>query len=184
MSRSQRERMKAGDWYACVDPELEALRAKARDAAFEHNTTPPSQRGDIAPALARLFGAIAAGVRVEAPFHCAYGFNIDLGEQVFINAGAVFLDTAPLIIGPRTLIGPGVHIYCAEHHLDPVQRIAGLEIAKPVSIGSDVWIGGGAIILAGVTIGDRAIVGAGAVVTKSVAPDAIVVGNPARPLER
>jgi maltose O-acetyltransferase len=103
-----------------------------------------------------------------------------LGDLVFINTGCVILDSAPVHIGDATLIGPGVQIYCAEHHRDPEKRKAGLEIAKPVNIGENVWIGGGAIILAGVTIGDDAIIGAGSVVTKDVASGVTVVGNPAR----
>ena len=129
----------------------------------------------------REFGANA---RIEAPFHCAYGFNIGLGAGVFINAGCTILDTAPVHIGARTMFGPSVQIYCAEHHKDAVKRAAGLEIARPVHIGEDVWIGGGAIILAGVRIGAAAIVGAGAVVTRDVAEGVTVVGNPARPVAR
>ncbi len=173
--------MAAGEWYCCVDPELEALRERARVAVHAHNTLPPAERGAIAPALKALFAEVANDVMIEAPFHCAYGMNISLGEAVYFNAGCTILDTAPVRIGARTMLGPGVHIYCAEHHKDPQQRAAGLEIAKPVEIGSDVWIGGGAIILAGVAIGDRAIVGAGAVVTRDVAAGATVIGNPARP---
>jgi maltose O-acetyltransferase len=172
--------MAAGEWYSCVDPELEALRAIAATAVFEHNSLPPNQRGDIAPSLGALLGTVGAGARIEAPFHCPYGFNIHLGEAVFLNAGCVILDTAPVRIGARTLLGPNVQVYCAEHHKDAAKRAAGLEMAKPVTIGQDVWIGGGAIILAGVTIGDRAIVGAGAVVTRDVPADATVVGSPAR----
>jgi maltose O-acetyltransferase len=182
VSSSERDRMRAGGWYTCIDPELDALRAVAADAVFEHNSLPPIERGDIGPKLERLLGHAGAGARIEGQFHCPYGFNIHLGDEVFLNAGCVILDTAPVRIGARTLIGPRVQIYCAEHHKDPAKRRAGLEIARPVTIGEDVWIGGSAIILAGVTIGDRAIVGAGSVVTREVAADARVVGNPARPV--
>lgn len=180
MAQSEREKMAAGAWYNCVDPELEALRLRATNAIFQHNTLPPSARGDIAPALSSLLGAAGAGCRIEAPFHCAYGFNIHLGAGVFLNAGCTILDTAPVHIGEGTMFGPGVQVYCPEHHKDPVQRRAGLEIARPVTIGRNVWIGGSAIILGGIEIGDDAIVGAGSVVTKSVAAGATVVGNPAR----
>ena len=173
--------MEAGEWYSCLDPELEALRVAARAAVHAHNTLPPQERGPIAPALAALFGACAANAMIEAPFHCAYGFNIHLGDAVFLNAGCTILDTAPVHIGAGSMIGPSVQIYCAEHHKDPAKRAAGLEIARPVTIGRNVWIGGGAIVLAGVTVGDRAIVGAGSVVTRDVAPGSTVVGNPARP---
>ncbi|AWI59695.1 sugar O-acetyltransferase [Sinorhizobium fredii] len=180
MTKSEREKMAAGEWYACLDPELDAMRAAARRAVHQHNTMPPDQRGRMAPALEALLAAVAEDVFIEAPFHCSYGVNITLGAGVYLNAGCTILDSAPVAIGAGSMLGPGVHIYCAEHHKDVVLRRAGLEVARPVTIGKDVWIGGGAIILAGVTIGDGAIVGAGAVVTKDVAPGVTAVGNPAR----
>lgn len=179
---SERDRMKAGEWYCCVDPELDALRLTASEAVFEHRSLPPPERGDIAPLLRALLGQAGEGARIEAPFHCAYGFNIFLGEGVFLNTGCVILDTAAVRIGKGTMLGPTVQIYCPQHHKDPAKRRAGLEIARPVTIGDNVWIGGGAIILGGITIGDNAIVGAGAVVTRDVAAGSTVVGNPARPV--
>ncbi len=184
MPATERQKMAAGAWYTCVDPELEALRARAREAIHEHNNLPPLERGRIGPTLAGLLAEAATDAIIEAPFHCAYGFNIGLGAGVFVNAGCAFLDTAPVRVGAGSMLGPSVQIYCAEHHKDPQQRRAGLEIAKPVEIGENVWIGGGAIILGGVRIGDGAIIGAGAVVTRDVAVEATVVGNPARPVER
>ncbi|WAX97362.1 sugar O-acetyltransferase [Aminobacter sp. NyZ550] len=180
MAQSEREKMAAGAWYNCVDAELDALRAVAADAVFEHRSLRPVERGDIAPRLRTLLGSAGEGARIEAPFHCAYGFNIHLGEGVFLNAGCTILDTATVSIGAGTMFGPGVQIYCPEHHKDPVQRRAGLEIGRPVTIGRNVWIGGSAILLGGIEIGDDAIVGAGSVVTKRVAAGATVVGNPAR----
>ncbi|MER9562270.1 MULTISPECIES: sugar O-acetyltransferase [unclassified Mesorhizobium] len=184
MAGSERAKMAAGEWYCCLDPELETLRITARDAVFEHNSLPPRQRGDIGPALRTLLGAAGAGARIEAPFHCAYGFNIFLGGRVFLNAGCTVLDTASVRIGSGTLLGPNVQIYCAEHHKEAAGRQAGLEIARPIEIGEHAWIGGNAIILGGVRIGDGAIVGAGAVVTRNVAANTTVVGNPARPIRR
>ncbi|TCD15942.1 sugar O-acetyltransferase [Oricola cellulosilytica] len=184
MAKTEREKMEAGEWYSCIDPELESLRTRARAAIHEHNTMAPGRRGNIGPALAGLLGAAPADVVIETPFHCPYGFNIFLGAGVFLNAGCIILDTAKVRMGARTMLGPGVQIYCAEHHLDPVKRREGLEVARPVTIGEDVWIGGGAIVLPGVAIGDRSIVGAGSVVTKDVAPETTVVGNPARYVSR
>ena len=172
--------MAAGKWYTCRDRELDALRAVAQLAIFEHNTMPPDKRGDIGPALRMLLRTAGEGARVEAPFHCAYGFNIGLSGGAFLNAGCTILDTAPVHIGARTLLGPNVQVYCAEHHKDAAKRAAGLEIACPVHIGDDAWIGGGAIVLGGVSIGEGAIIGAGAVVTRNVPAGATVVGNPAR----
>lgn len=138
----------------------------------------------MSPLLRALFASVAEGAFIEAPFHCAYGFNITLGANVYLNTGCVILDSAPVRIGDGAMLGPAVQIYCAEHHLDPVARSQSIEIAKPVTIGRDVWIGGGAILLAGITIGDGAIVGAGSVVTRDVLAGTTVVGNPARPIKR
>jgi len=180
MPASEYEKMAAGEWYCCLDDELDGLRQQARRAVHAHNTLPPDKRGAVAPALRALFAGAAPDIFIEAPFHCSYGINITLGKRVYFNAGCTILDSGRVAVGDRTMFGPGVQIYCAEHHKDAALRSAGIEIARPVAIGSDVWIGGGAIILGGVMIGDRAIVGAGAVVTKDVPTGATVVGNPAR----
>ena len=183
MPKSERQKMEAGEWYTCLDEELEALRDVARSAVHEHNTLPPDERGAIGPRLRDLITATSAFV--EAPFHCAYGINIHLGEQVYLNAGCTILDCARVTIGDQCQLGPNVQIYCAEHHKDPMKRcVEGLEIALPVTIGRRSWIGGGAIILAGVTIGEGAVVGAGSVVTKDVPAGQVVAGNPARLVQR
>ena len=179
---NEKDRMLAGAWYCCLEPELDALRMRARRAVHQHNTLPPNERGSLGAELAACFAAVGEGVFVEAPFHCSYGFNIHLADHVYINAGCAVLDSGRVDLGEGTMLGPSVQIYCAEHHRDAERRRAGAEIARPVSIGKNVWIGGGAIVLAGVSIGDAAIVGAGAVVTRDVAPGAIIAGNPARPL--
>lgn len=179
---SERAKMAAGDWYRCIDPELDGMRERAYEAVHEHNMLSPRQRGNVGPALAALLASMGREVRIEAPFHCAYAINIELADQVYLNAGCTILDTARVVIGRATMLGPNVQIYCAEHHKNSELRAAGLERAKPVLIGEKVWIGGSAIILPGVSIGSGAIVGAGAVVTKDVAPGATVVGNPARNL--
>lgn len=136
----------------------------------------------MAPELQNLLGHVGKGCFLEAPFHCAYGMNIHLGDNVYFNAGCVVLDTAPVRVGEGSMFGPNVQIYCAHHAKDPADRAQGLEIGLPVTIGRQVWIGGGAILLPGITIGDNATIGAGSVVTKDVAAGATVVGNPARPL--
>lgn len=177
---SERAKMEAGTWYTCLDDELEDLRSTAREAVHAHNHLPPTQRRGTDTPLAQLFATYGQDCLIEAPFHCSYGLNIHLGAGVYMNSGCVILDSAPVHIGDGTLCGPGVQIYCANHHKDPDKRRAGVEIALPVHIGANVWLGGGAIVLPGITIADGATVGAGSVVTRDVAAGVTVVGNPAR----
>lgn len=177
---TENEKRAAGQWYTCHDAELADMQHRARMSVHQHNTMTPDKRGPIAPELAELLAHVGQDVWIESPFHCAYGAHIHLSDRVYMNAGCKILDTADVRIGPSTMLGPNVQIYCAHHHTDADKRSKGLEIARPVTIGAQVWIGGGAIILPGVTIGDGAIVGAGSVVTKNVPPGATVVGNPAR----
>ena len=180
MRKSEAKKMAAGEWYSCLDPELEQMRIRARTAVLAHNTLAVELRGSCAPDLAELLNSIGQDVFIEAPFHCAYGVNIHIGDRVYLNAGCTILDTAPVRIGAGSMLGPNVQIYCAEHHKGIAERRAGLEIAHPVTIGADVWIGGGAILLPGVNVGNGAIVGAGSVVTRDVGTVQSVVGNPAR----
>jgi len=174
---TQRELMAAGDWYCCLDDELDNLRTTARRAVHQHTTMDPDTRGAMAPRLAALFGQVGEGVFIESPFHCAYGFNIRLGQGVYINAGCSILDTGLVEIGAGSMLGPQVGLLCPEHAHEPAARAKGLEVARPIHIGTNVWIGGGATILGGVKIGDNAIIGAGAVVTRSVAVGDTVVGT-------
>lgn len=177
---TERDKMVAGDWYTCLDPELEGLRLAALEAVHAHNHLPPKERRTLSAPLRGLFAQAGPNCLIEAPFHCSYGINIHLGDAVFINSGCTILDSARVSIGNNTLIGTGAQVLCADHHRNIDKRRKGLEIAHPVTIGSDVWIGAGAIVLPGVTIGNGAIIGAGSVVTKDVAAGSTVVGAPAR----
>lgn len=176
MQRAELEKMQAGEWYCCLDKELEALRVAARRAIREHRVLDPDTRGAIGPRLAGLFSHVGEKVYIEAPFHRAYGFNIVIGNGVYINAGCTILNSGSVRIGTRTMIGPNVQIYCAQHHKEADLRAAGQEIARPVDIGSDVWIGGSAVVLPGVSIGDRALIGAGTIVTRNVTSGDTVIG--------
>ncbi|MCZ4257742.1 sugar O-acetyltransferase [Sulfitobacter sp. G21635-S1] len=178
--RSAQEKMAAGEWYSCLDPALDALRRTAREAVHQHNHMPPAGRETLSAPLRGLFAEHGPDCLIEAPFHASYGCHIHLGARVYINANCTILDSARVEIGDDTMIGSGAQLLCAQHHKDPVKRAAGQEIALPVTIGRNVWIGAGAIVMPGVTIGDAAIVAAGAVVTRDVAAGLTVAGVPAR----
>ena len=177
MNDGEKARMLAGEPYRADDPELVAERARAADWMARYNAAPPQARDAL---LREGLGAVGAGVEVRPPFHCDYGAQIRLGDGVFLNFGCIVLDVATVTIGDRTQIGPGVQILAADHPRDAATRATGLESGRPVTIGRDVWIGGGAILLPGVTVGDGAVIGAGSVVTRDVPPGATAVGNPAR----
>jgi maltose O-acetyltransferase len=172
--------MLAGELYRPDEAELQAELAATASWLARYNTalalTPSEQRA----LLAERLGAVGAGSVIRPPFFCDYGFNIRLAEGVFLNFSCVILDVVEVAIGDRTQIGPAVQIYAADHPRDAGTRRAGLEFGRPVKIGKDVWIGGGAIILPGVTIDDGAVIGAGSVVTRDVGANQIVMGNPAR----
>lgn len=178
--QTEREKMVAGGLYRPADPELSALRLNARRLTRLFNATTEQEPDRRRAILTELFGRIGPRFEVEPDFRCDYGFNIRAGDNLYINFGCVILDVAPVVIGRNAMLAPGVHIYTATHPLDPVERASGLEFAKPITIGDDVWIGGHATICPGVTIGDAAVIGAGAVVTKDVPPRTVVAGNPAR----
>jgi maltose O-acetyltransferase len=164
------------EFYRPSDPEIQRYLAAASDWISRYNTSPPSQRKSL---LLDKLGFVGDGVEVRPPFFCDYGFNIKLGAGALINFNCVILDVVEVLIGDRPQIGPGVHIYAADHPRDEAVRKVGLELGRRVRIGRDVWIGGNAVILPGVSVGDNAIIGAGAVVTKDVPTGATAVGNPA-----
>lgn len=183
-TRSQKQRMIAGDLYHAGDPQLVAERAVNQANMARYNATTVSDGTARGPLLADWFGAVGDRVALRAPLYTDYGYNIFLGDDVFFNYGCVLLDVCPIHIGDNTQIGPMVQILTADHPRDAATRDSGAEFGQPIHIGRNVWIGGGAIILPGVTLGDDVVVGAGAVVTRDVAPGLTVAGNPARPLQK
>lgn len=174
--------MLAGELYDASDPELLEARIRCRMLCREFNQSSASDFAARKKILEELLCA-KTDVFIEPNFYCDYGWNIHLGSKVYFNFNCVVLDVLPVTLGDNVLIGPSVQIYTAMHPISAIERRGGLEFGKPVNIGSDVWIGGGAIICPGVTIGDRSIVGAGSVVTSDVPQDVIAVGNPARMLK-
>ncbi|MGE6163586.1 sugar O-acetyltransferase [Aeromonas rivipollensis] len=171
------EKMLASQPYNCMAPELDLLR---RETARRSRSFNRAEEEEQLALLKEIIGELAESAFICPPFYCTYGRHIHLGERSYINMGATLLDNAPIRIGADVMIGPNVQIYTAAHALDADERIQGVETALPVTIEDRVWIGGGAILLPGITIGREAIVGAGAVVTRDVPAGARVVGNPAR----
>ena len=180
MEKTEKEKMLAGDLYHAADTELLTERRHAQQILARYNTAPDDGQMLRTDLLRDFLGGVGEGTVVLPTFTCDYGYNISLGRNVFINYHCIFLDCAPIAIGDDVQIGPAVQLYTAQHPLDAKVRRSGLESASPIRIGKDVWIGGGVVVLPGVTIGDRSIVGAGSVVVHHVPPDSLVVGNPAR----
>lgn len=180
---SEKSKMLAGALYNASDPELLADRRKALSLcqsmnALDSEASPEQKRRLLKALLAPSEGP--ATVDITAPFHCDYGFNIVLGENVYFNFNCVVLDVCRVTIGHRALFGPGVQIYTASHPLSLAERRSGLELGYPVTIEDDVWVGGGAIICPGVTIGQGSVIGAGSVVTRDVPAGVLAAGNPCR----
>jgi maltose O-acetyltransferase len=179
---TERERMVRGERYDPADAELVAARARARRLVRDFNDAPPDRDDARCDALAALLGRLGERVRIEPPFRCDYGFNIELGDDVYFNFGCIVLDCAPVRVGARVLIGPAVQLVTAAHPLDAAERRRRVELAQPIAIGDDAWIGAGAIVCPGVAIGARALIGAGSVVVRSIPEGAIAAGNPCRVL--
>jgi maltose O-acetyltransferase len=180
LNKTEKQKMLAGELYR-PDDELGADQAAAKAWMVRYNAALASSVAERHAMLCERFARVGQGAVIRPPFHCDYGYNISLGDGVFLNFNCVILDVVEVVIGDRTQIGPAVQIYAADHPRDAETRKTGLEFGRPVRIGADVWIGGGAILLPGVTIGDGALIGAGSVVTRDVAAGQTVAGNPARP---
>ncbi len=182
--RSHWERMVAGDLYIGDDPRIRAELLRARRLEDRYNSTPVDDAAVRRAILGELLGAVGKGVEVRPPLHVDFGSNIRIGDRVFANFGLIALDVAPITIADDVLIGPNVQLLTPTHPLDAELRRAKWEGAEPIAIGANAWLGGGAIVLPGVTIGKDAVVGAGAVVTSDVPAGAVVAGNPARPIRK
>jgi maltose O-acetyltransferase len=177
--KTEKEKMLAGELYDPLDPQLCQERQQARDLCQMLNVSREDQPAERAAILSALLGK-ETDAWMQPPFFCDYGTNISLGRKVFFNFNCVVLDVMPVRIGDFTLFGPSVQIYTATHPVDAAQRRTGLELAKSVEIGSDVWVGGGVIVCPGVAIGSRTVIGAGSVVTRSIPDNVFAAGNPCK----
>ena len=179
-ARSMRERMLAGDWYVAEDPENARRAQRAVKLADDYHRAAISDEASARSILAGLLGSLGEGAVIKPPLYVDYGEHISVGPRTFANYNLVALDVAPITIGADCQLGANVQLLTALHPVDPAMRRAKWEAAEPITIGDNVWLGGGVIVLPGVTIGDNTVVGAGAVVTKDLPPNVVAVGNPAR----
>lgn len=178
--KTEKDKMLNGELYNPMDPQLSAERKNARSLINQLNTSREDEMDERNHILKALIPNAGKRLLLEPPFYCDYGYNITIGEDVFLNFNCIVLDVMQVIIGSRTLIGPNVQIYTAMHPINHIERASGLEYAKPVNIGNDVWIGGSVVICPGVSIGDRSVIGAGSIVTKTIPADSFAAGNPCR----
>ena len=177
--RTEKQKMLAGELYVASDPVLVQERTRAKQLLHRLNVTEYLLTDAARQILTELLPHAGQNLYIEPPFHCDYGSNIRCGDNVYFNVQCVVLDVATITIGSNVLFGPGVQLYAATHPLDAVERRT-LELGRPITIGDDCWIGGGAVICPGVTIGAGCVIGAGAVVTKDVPAYSLAAGNPAK----
>ncbi|WP_372756278.1 sugar O-acetyltransferase [Labilibaculum sp.] len=178
--KTEKEKMLSGELYNALDPELSEERLKARLLVKELNDSGEDEEVKREEVLRKLLPNSGSNLWIQTPFYCDYGTNIQLGDSVYFNFNCVVLDVMPVTIGSRTLFGPNVQIYTATHPINYKERASGLEFAKAITIGEDVWIGGNVAICPGVSIGDRSVIGAGSVVTKDIPSDVSAAGNPCK----
>jgi maltose O-acetyltransferase len=182
--REEIRRMFAGLPHISWVPSLFKARKRAKMLTYRYNRTSPNQKKLRKDILKKLFGKTGSWIMVEPPFNCDYGSNIIAENFVYMNSGCCILDCNKVYIGKNVMFGPGVQVYAVNHPLDPKERLTYKEIALPVKIGDNAWIGGGAIILPGVTIGKNTTIGAGAVVTKDIPANVFAAGNPCKVIRK
>lgn len=176
----QKQRMLAGELYIADDPDLAADALRAALLTEKYNASSAADPGSRAAILEELLGSVGADVEIRPPLQVDYGYRITIGAGTFVNFGAIMLDVAPITIGADVQIGPNVQLLTPTHPVDPELRRAKWESAEAITIGDNVWLGGGVIVGPGVTIGDNTVVGAGAVVTRDLPADVVATGVPAR----
>ncbi|MEO1446418.1 MAG: sugar O-acetyltransferase [Cyanobacteria bacterium J06635_11] len=178
---TEKEKMLCGEYYNAASPKLVTERELAHSLCHRYNASPGCTPEKLLM-LSSAFGRIGDDCYIEPTFFCDYAYNLCLGDNVYINCGCTVLDCAKVTIGDGAKLGPNVQIYTAGHPLAPQRRQAGEEYALEISIGANVWIGGGSILLPGVSVGADTVVGAGSVVTKNLPSGVVAVGNPCRVL--
>ena len=181
---TEKEKMIQGKPYQAFGKELTDERQHAKQMTFQFNTIHPSNIDEKDEIIKDLFGGIGKGFNIESPFRCDYGYNIFAGENFYCNYNCVILDCAPVTIGDNVMFAPNVSIFTAGHpvHFEPRNEL--IEYAFPVTIGNNVWIGGGAITNPGINIGDNTVIGSGSIVTKDIPSDSIAAGNPCRVIRK
>ena len=178
----EREKRDRGLLYDASPLLEESLRCK--DLCFEFNGLRPSQLEEKRKIIRRLFGRTGRSFLIQPPFWCDYGYNIEIGENFYANHNCVILDCNKVVFGDNVLVGPNCGFYTAGHPLDAGERLKGLEYARPIKVGCNVWIGAGVSVMPGVTIGDNTVIAAGAVVTKDIPEGSLAAGVPARVIKR
>lgn len=176
----EKERMLEGELYFAGHEELEKERIKAKDLCYEHNKIKPSNLKEREEIIRKLLGKTKSNFRIEQPFMCDYGYNIEIGENFYANHNLIILDENKVKFGDNVFIAPNCGFYTAGHPLDVESRNKGIEYAKPIEVGNNVWFGGNVVVLPGVKIGDNTVIGAGSVVTKDIPSNVVAVGNPCK----
>lgn len=180
---TEKDKMLAGKIYdANYDQELVAARVDAKELCYDFNHARPSEEAKRQGIIRQLLGKTGNQFEITGPFYCDYGFNVEIGENFYANHNLVILDGAKVTFGDNVFVAPDCGFYTAGHPLDADRRNKGLEYAKPITVGNNVWFGGGVKVMPGVTIGDRAVIGGGSVVTKDIPANMIAVGNPCKPI--
>ncbi|MEJ8735548.1 sugar O-acetyltransferase [Mediterraneibacter sp. ICN-202921] len=182
---SEKQKCQSGVLYdANYNKNLVEERNRCKDVCFAFNNCLPSRKEHRKNIIKPIFGKADDTFQIESDFWCDYGYNIELGRNFYANHGCIILDEAKVMFGDNVFIGPNCGFYTAGHPIDPQLRVKGLEYAKPITIGSNVWFGGNVVVMPGVMIGDDVIIGAGSVVTKDIPTGVIAVGNPCRVLRK
>ena len=182
---TEKEKVAAGLMYdPNYDPELLGEMATAATKCFEYNNLAPDKIEERTAFMREFLGKTGENFVVRSPFFCDYGYNIEIGENFFSNFNCVILDGAKVKFGDNVCVAPNCGFYTAGHPFDVAQRLAGLEYAKPITVGNNVWIGAGVQVCPGVTIGDNSVIGAGSIVTKDIPANSLAVGNPCRVIRK